>query len=272
MTMVIDLDLLVSQTPGFPWDALDQYEKIVVLVSGGIDSTLLWMIARELYPDRVMGYNCWNPLERSETLKQILQDPRASTHRPATAVQYGDVIRESFLRIPDARQARVEKRYHKKIFPCCAAIKHDFFKRDPLFQDPGVVVLSGIKAGDGQRRAGWLLEMRVGTLASHPNSAPTRTTIIPPDSWFHRHLWGALYAYPFRDVFNRDFPDPVVNHMRQEFPSLAHSGCSVCPVLVVFDIYDEGERYWRSRNFARKLGVPVDPVLTDWMPGSRQQK
>lgn len=247
---------------------LEEFDSIVILVSGGIDSTYLWELISERYPEKCIPYNSFNPYETSVTLDAIMSHPRARSSKSVGVPEFKGVLEESFRQIPRAMADRKRHAYHKKVFPCCAKIKHEFFKKDPFFQENGRVVISGIKWGDGSRRAGWLSELARGSQKVRQCMRSGRDDwLIKEPTFFHRHEWGALYCYPFRDYQQRELPDDIVDELRQKYPGLTHSGCAVCPVLVVFDITNEGKRYHDSVRFARKLGIPgVQPRLDEWFP------
>lgn len=77
-------------------------------------------------------------------------------------------------------------------------------------------MISGIKRGDGRQRGIWLksLENR--------------------DTFFHLHKTKQFYCYPFRDYKMRELPVHTINQLMIKYPNLTHSGCKICPVLVLF--------------------------------------
>jgi hypothetical protein len=239
----------------FPAELLEQlgtFKKIFVLVSGGIDSTYLWDIISTRHPSAI-GVNCWNPYESSKTLRTLLKDPRMIVVKPATKLDYKNILHDSFLRIPHVLNDIKHHAYDKTDFPCCRYIKHDAFKADPMFKGPGTVVVSGIKAGDGQARAFFLGNIRSGRNPADPDDG----TVNEP-SYFYMHKEGQLYMYPFRDYYYRDLPRPVVRSLQKKYPGLDHSGCSICPVLVVWkrrhaSAYGASIRYWNETNGQQRL-------------------
>jgi hypothetical protein len=145
------------------------------------------------------------------------------------------ILKFAFLQIPKARKLYEEGRYHKKVFACCYYLKHKAFLKDPLFKEPGTVVISGIKYGDGKQRRLWL------------------TKLAKEGTFYHRHVDNQLYCYPFRDYRLELLPDKVVAILKTKYPNLKSSGCSMCPVLVLFNLREEGERYNRSVDYWFKL-------------------
>ena len=80
--------------------------------------------------------------------------------------------------------------------------------------------------------------------------------------FFHKHKSGQLYCYPFRDYKWRELPEICIRRLRKEYPKIAHSGCYKCPILVLFDIKDEKERYKASLEYASQLGVLDQQLIT----------
>ncbi len=78
-------------------------------------------------------------------------------------------------------------------------------------------------------------------------------------TFFHKHLTGELYCYPFRDHTERELDMGIKELLWDKFPTLEHSGCQICPVLVLFDLKHEEKRYKKSIDYAVKLGL-----IPDW--------
>lgn len=238
----------------FPLSELNKFDKIWCLVSGGIDSTYLYELLKEEYGDKVFPVNCWNPYESSQTLEQIRQqDSNFIEVRPKKKYEYKEILKKAFLNLPRSRQM---KRYSKKVFKCCRVIKHNAFKKSKQFSEPNTVVISGIKYGDGFQRRLWLTSLKTG------NTTTNRTVILNAPTFFHKHAWGALYCYPFRDYKKRELPKYIIEELREKYPHLNHSGCYLCPVLVRFEekIRKSGNKYdlerlEKSIEYAKKLGV-----------------
>lgn len=229
----------------FDFNDLSRFDKIFVLVSGGIDSTYLYEMIYPLFPDKTYAVNCWNPYEQSEALKQFQSKPNFIEVRPEN-LNYKEVLINAFKKIPEAEEARRRGKYNKKIFPCCYYMKHTAFKRDPLFKEPNTIVISGIKRGDGTQRRIWLTQLSKGKEPlNHSLGTPT---------FFHRHKEGQVYCYPFRDYTKSELPDKIIITLKTRYLKLRHSGCSLCPVLVVFrDIIKDEPRVIQSVKFYNKL-------------------
>ena len=231
----------------FNFNQLNQFKKIFVLVSGGIDSTYLYETIKEIFPSKTYPVNCYNPYEQNETLKEISKDPKFIQIKPGKEFSYKNILKNAFLKLPEAYKLKKQKSYHKKIFPCCYYIKHKMFLNHPLFKLKNTVVISGIKRGDGQQRFFWLNKLK------------------NENTFFHKHKGGQLYCYPFRDYTKRELNDDLIDPLYKKYPHLKHTGCYLCPVLVLFDLKSEGKRYIDSVKYAQKLGVYPNKSLDDFL-------
>lgn len=233
----------------FNIDLLKSFKKIFVLISGGFDSTLLAEWIYYHYPKTTYFVNCFNPYENSDVLEYYKRQINFIEVKPNKKdnLNYGKILKESFMKIPKANELRIDKKYHKKIFPCCYHIKHKHFYKYVLFKENNTVIISGIKRGDGSQRRIWLLQMSRGT--NPRNQSEGKPT------FFHKHKTNILYCYPFRDHLTRELNEEIKELLYDKFPTLEHSGCQICPVLVVFNIKREGKRYEKSMDYAKKLGL-----------------
>ena len=91
-------------------------------------------------------------------------------------------------------------------------------------------------------------------------------------SFFHKHKSGQLYCYPFRDYTKRELPSKVIEKLRRKYPNLDHSGCHICPVLVLFNLKGEGKRYTQSVKYAQKLGVYPNESIVPYALNSEYQE
>jgi len=227
----------------FDFKGLERFDKIYVLVSGGFDSIYLYEIIKNLFPKKTIPTNCFNPYEYNKTLKQIENSDKNFIKIPPG--NYKNIIKKSFLKLPQAYKLKEQKKYHKKIFPCCRVLKHVNFLKNKRFKEDNTVIISGIKRGDSHQRGIWLTQLSQGR-------EPCNQFGI---SFYHKHQTGQLYCYPFRDYMTRELPNDIKNELWKRFPYLDHSGCVLCPVLVLFNLVSEGDRYQKSLKYARNLGV-----------------
>jgi len=244
----------------FDLDLLEQFKKIYVLVSGGIDSTYLLELIAAKFPEKTIAVNCYNPYERNKTLKVISSFYPYIAVKPNTSYKPADIIKKAFLNIPGAIELRKKKKYHKKIFGCCRVFKHSMFKKDPRFREDNTVVISGIKRGDGSQRMSFLRQLSMGKWIIGTANKPNNYYGWARPTFLHKHKWGSTYCYPFRDYTQREIPDDIIAELRLKYPTLNHSGCSICPVLIVFEdlISKKGskldlERIERSKKYYVKI-------------------
>ena len=211
------------------------YEIIYVLVSGGFDSTLLYEYFKSVYPDKVVPVNCFNPYELSNTLDDIKKDPKYLEVKPSSSIDYKSILHDSFMRLNQAAKLRRDKKYHKKVFPCCKYIKHKAFFNSKLFKNPKSCVISGIRSGEGSQRRAWL------------------SIIRNQNKWIHQHVGGQIYVYPFRDYLKHSLPEYIKDELRKTYPNVRSSGCAVCPVITLFS-----DRIFRIDGIDKRT---VDSVL-----------
>lgn len=231
---------------GFKASYLQDFKKINVLVSGGFDSTLLYEFCYNHFPNKTYAVNCFNPYEQSKTLDYFKSLDNFILVKPKKKVDYKQLLKDAFLQLPKAFEKYKEREYYKKLFGCCYYIKHKFYQQDPQFKKEGSVIISGIKWGDGKQRRIFLSQLSKGTFKSLKDQKPT---------YFLRHKTGQLVCYPYRDFRKFNLPSNVVKALKVKYPFIDHSGCAICPVLVLNNIVSEGDRYINSVNFAKRLGL-----------------
>ncbi|MHA1233316.1 MAG: hypothetical protein ACTSPQ_22055 [Candidatus Helarchaeota archaeon] len=249
---------------GFDVSLLREYDKIFVLVSGGIDSTILYEAIKNEFPEKTYPTNCFNPYENSKSLEIIKKDNKFIQIKPSKEFDYKQILIDAFKQLPKAFEAYKNKKYYKKLFGCCYYIKHKAFLNNKIFKENNSVVVSGIKWNDGKQRRVFLSQLAkgkpiIGTSKTINNYEFIKSGIMDLDrqipTFFLKHRTGQLYCYPYRDFRLKEIPKEIIDYMRKKYPDLNHSGCTLCPVLVLNNIQSEGHRYINSVKFARKLGL-----------------
>ena len=233
----------------FDINTLKDFNKIYVLISGGFDSTLLADFVHAHYPTKTYFVNCWNPYEQSPTLQEFQGRANFIQVKPKGEFNYGAVLKQSFLNIPKALALKRKGKYHKKVFPCCYYIKHKAFFKDPMFLEPNTVVVSGIKFGDGQKRALYMNKLRNEGKKFEKDFGKKCDKV----GFLHQHHKGQMFIYPYRDYTRRELPKDIKKRLTDSHPGIKHSGCSICPVLVVWGLRNEKSRYWKSMDYWNKL-------------------
>ncbi|MCK5605226.1 hypothetical protein KAR91_25265 [Candidatus Pacearchaeota archaeon] len=146
-----------------------------------------------------------------------------------------DLLKESFAQLDKAREAKEQGNYNRRIFPCCDHLKHrpgkEFIKTIPKRERERYVFLSGITPQESRRR-GWFL-----------NGLKVKNTY---------HIWNtkmhSFYSYPFRDLYSTSVIDWFLS--KHGFNETQHSGCVMCPILLLFNLEHESPIRWiRSKRF-----------------------
>lgn len=234
---------------------LNKFKRIYILASGGRDSTYAILKLMEFQywitkPVTILFTDTGNETTSALiTLEKLYQAVTAHNLELPPSKKWSHLclatkailpkkpvfyIKKAFMKIPKAKQILLETpdRYSKKIFPCCYYLKHrvfDLWIRENGFQsDPYKgVFASCIRPGESLYRRRWLKTLRDKKL----------------HFWFIRRskVW---YYYPLRDIMVRDVNELFLQS--KKFLDTKHSGCQICPILVLFNIKSEGKRYSRS--------------------------
>ena len=255
---------------GFDINLLKDFKKIYVLVSGGFDSTLLYDYIFNKFPDTTYAVNCFNPYEQSKTLNYFKKLPNFIMVKDPKGRDYKQILIDAFKQLPQAFEKYKLHEYYKKLFGCCYYIKHQTFLKDKMFKEEGSVVISGIKWGDGRQRRIFLSQMakgkpKIGTSKKVNNYEYIKylkyvnykqdkfKDVIP--TFLLKRRGGQLYCYPYRNFKKGGLPSNILEILRFRYPFIAHSGCALCPVLILNNIVSEGDRYENSIKFAKRLGL-----------------
>lgn len=228
---------------------LNKFDKVYLLVSGGRDSTYTALKLKEvefwikrpiilLFQDTGLNIApCRKIIEalprktgwELETIPNTLKSKSMK------------LVVESMGAMEKAEKQLKEGKYSKKVFKCCYHLKKKPFNEWLKKEDrTNQVFINSIKLGDSWQRRRWLLDL-----------------IEEQEKfWFNRQK-GTWYYYPLRDTVTKDVDSFLAKE--KDFWNTPHSGCSVCPILVLFDLEKEGERYLRSvkvyNNLRRKVMI-----------------
>lgn len=241
---------------------LNRFKRIYILASGGRDSTFYILKLMEFQywltkPVTILFTDTGNETTSALiTLEKLDQAIKAHNSELPPSKKWSYLIlatkailpkkpvfyiKKAFMKIPKAKKILLETpdKYSKKIFPCCYYLKHrvfDLWIRENGFQDDPYkgVFASCIRPGESLYRRRWLKDLR--DLKKH--------------FWFIQRskVW---YYYPLRDIMVKE----VNKHFQQgmEFMDTKHSGCQICPILVLFNIKSEGKRYYQSLRVYENL-------------------
>lgn len=161
------------------------------------------------------------------TLKPCLDRTKYSGQRLT------DVLKESFLNLPQAESLWLEGKYSKKVFPCCY-----YLKERPLIQfakttDSMALFTRSIRGGESKNRQIYLAKLRA------------TSEYFNFDKKIKRFVF-----YPLRDTNEKEVKDYLLN---TDFWETEKSGCRICPVLVLFNLTNEKVRFDRSLRFYQKI-------------------
>ena len=229
------------------YSQLDRTQEVYFLASGGRDSTALILEAFDL---EIEGVMVWNNTRFNYSSKKVLDKLSEHTGYPLKIVTYEgkekaiDVLKKSFLKIPVAvRIAKVHRYRWRNQFICCHK-----FKENPMrkyiksLKDEDCILVMGIKGGDGSFVRRW------------------RLSELRAQGTFSRvHKTGLKYYYPLRDCRDKDVTEILKEH---DFNHVKGSGCSTCPIFLVFEsMYKKDPETWeRSMKFAKRLGITDFPM------------
>lgn len=250
---------------------LNKFKRIYILVSGGLDSTYtvlnmwelrFWIkkpvillhtdtrlqlaqsveILRELEDFTAFNWD-FEILSRNfiqENVK-VLQQNRRSVPKEKDLEPSMSIVIDSLHRLNQAKKLVKEGKYSKKVFPCCYWLKHKPFyfwlRKENHSRD---VFVSSIRGGESQQRQLWLSRLRKYKTKFH----------------FHikTQVW---YYYPLRDLKERDVFDYFINVADKRFLKTSKSACKVCPIVYLFGLNKDSERYKRTEKVVNRLGIKV---------------
>ena len=227
------------------------FKEVYFSCSGGWDSTYMLLNLYDLIdaPKKFILFNntTLNKKECKETLYKLSEITGLKVIELKPTCNVRKILKESFLRLNEAKKLLKENRYHKKVFRCCYYLKEkpliEFCKK--LGKD--AVVLTGIKKSDSRQRRIFLFK------------------ITKDYTYFNfSKRYGVYFGYPLRDTKEKQ-----VESFISKLPyKVYHSGCQVCPILLLFNLTKEGDRYAFSRNYyfqltGRKWCVTIEDFLKD---------
>lgn len=156
------------------------------------------------------------------------------------------VLKDSFSKIPEVREDISNKRYDRTKFACCNVLKKSpakkFYK---TIDKDNSVVISSICLFESERRSYWLKERR------------DHNTFLR----LHKKFGNVWYAYPYRDVHRENGFWKYL--MAKGFDDIEHSGCVICPIPIVFKMYDATNYYNSLKAFARVKLPCFDDYVDD---------
>lgn len=244
-------------------EEIKQFETIYCLASGGYHSTASALLLKDHRFENVILLHNKTYLESrssKETMKKLQKLTRYSyieTEPDLKGETVWEIMKRSFQKIPEVMEDIKNKKYNRKKFECCTKLKKDsgdiFLKNvrteKMLIRDNHIsfdfVVIDSSCPYESNRRSYYAMDLRNRNIYLRFLKK--------------RKFWK---AYPFRDVFSeKDF----LPYLKSKgFHKIKHSGCVICPILIVFKIYNE--RYYNSLKAMARAGMPCfQKTMIDFM-------
>jgi 3'-phosphoadenosine 5'-phosphosulfate sulfotransferase (PAPS reductase)/FAD synthetase len=143
-----------------------------------------------------------------------------------------EILTESFKNIDKAKLLLKNYEFSKKVFKCCYNLKEkptrEFYKS--ISKDS--IVFLGIKKEDNKNRRIWLLRLEKKNTFIHYNK--------------NKRIF---IGYPLRDISN----ETIVDFINKSNFKVFHSGCVICPILLLFNNKKDLKRYVYSKKFFLKI-------------------
>ena len=236
------------------WDELDQFDNIYCLISGGWHSTVIALILHEKGYEVTLVHNntmLQLPFAR-KTMKKIREQTGFDYIETKPKIYKGltvmDIIRQSIERIPEVMEDVKMKRYDRSKFKCCYHLK----KRPGkllyrMIDKENSVIISGMTPYESNQRRWRFYELRQW------------------DTYVRFHKTNdAFHIYPFRDCFKAK---PFQDYLQlRGYGDTKHSGCIICPILIVFGIWDDNDinRYEKTKRFTEKMmGMSLEEFIKE---------
>ena len=213
------------------WEEMTHFKNIVILVSGGKDSTYLALEFKKRNIEASLLFNNTG-LAMPESLKTLTEIMKLTGYQLHMSIAENsiEIVKETFKRI-DLLDETIPDEVRRKIMYCCNKLKKNPSKKlAKILYDPSdTIFIRGDRPTENRHRYARLAQIRkLGT--------------------FIRFLktMGYWYAFPLRDMKK----PPIV----KEIEGIKSSGCAVCPALLIYRMMkNDPKRYIASRKFYIKV-------------------
>lgn len=222
------------------YDEISEFEKIIVLVSGGVDSTYSAIKIKEHFPQKdilLLHGQTGLEMRSSKTTIQLLAEKlELPLEFYIPTVNPYEEVKKAFSKL-DLQMKRKEegKPYDRTYWGCCGSLKKKPFKtwvKKNYSLD--TIIISSITRDESTQRFLRLYELE------------QQNTFI----WF-LITFQAFYAYPLRDC------DSKIQKRKRQEPCesilnflVCSSGCELCPILLYAKKFkEEPRRYLKSKKF-----------------------
>jgi len=220
------------------WEEIEQFDNKIILVSGGVDSTF---VALEFFKKKIKCSYLHNDTglvmkSSRETLKKLYDYTKTNVtqfhvSKASDFVNVREVLDQSFENLSKVDNAiENENKYERKYFYCCTKLKKEPMKKyckKNFSPSDTILIRSDLPIENRQRY------MRLAQLRKQET--------------FIKYLksYGFYYGFPLRDFQTK----PKI----KEINNIKSSGCSICPVVLLFRRFKEDpESYIRSKKYLLK--------------------
>jgi len=232
-------------------EQISPFETIYCLVSGGYHSTTSALLLHDYGFKNVILVHNKTFLEMKSSIK-TMEQIQEITKYPYIEIEPSflegetvwNVMKRSLQKIPEVREDIKNKRYDRNKFECCRKLKkspgHRFFRE----QENSIVIDSQCPYESNQR------DYRLREIRNK-------------NTYIREMKKGYVKAYPFRDFHSEK---PFLPYLRSKgFSRIKHSGCVICPILIVFKMYKE-ERYYNTLKAMARAGLPCfEKTMEDFL-------
>ncbi len=231
-------------------EEIKHFEKIYCLVSGGYHSTASALLLKDNgFENVILVHNKTYLESRSskETMKKLqklTKYPYIETEPDLKGETVWEIMKRSFQKVSEVMEDRRNKKYDRKKFECCTKLKKD--SSDKFFaEEENFVVIDSSCPYESNRRSFYARDLRNRNIYLRFLKK--------------RKFWK---AYPFRDVYAEKYFLPYLKS--KGFHKVKHSGCVICPILIVWEIYNEN--YYNSLKAMERAGLPsFQKTMMDFM-------
>ena len=228
------------------YQELDQFPTKYLLYSGGWDSTFIGL---QLYRKGIDCTIIWNNTHNTlKTQRNTIKKFREYTkwdflelHPNLKDIK--TAVKRSFHNLEKALAAKKAQKHSsvKNLFPCCYALKKKpfnlIYKSLTPRQKKTTCFILGLAGYEAARRQWRLAELR-------------------RDNTFIRLNYLKLnYIYPLRDFTNYKKRQLIINYLKADplFYDTQHTGCVLCPLLLVYEDRITGPNVDRRKEIARRF-------------------
>ncbi|KKN76352.1 hypothetical protein LCGC14_0372040 [marine sediment metagenome] len=245
-------------------EEIKRFDIIYCLISGGYHSTtaalLLWYYG--FTNVKLVHNKTFLELKSSlDTMKKLLAITKfeyLETTPNLKKENVWDILRRSFLRIPEVREDIKNKKYDRSKFECCNKLKKfpakKFYRKIRKVPDgeeiKSFIIISSICPYESRFRNMHLHELR------------QKDTFLR----LHKKAGDIWFGYPFRDARSvKPFREYLFS---KDFKEIKHSGCTACPIIIAFRMYDTAQ-YYLSSKAAVRAGLPCfQKTMEDFIDGN----